>query len=93
MVQRQGGVSVGKWDTYLIPPPGANAINLFLCSLSTDQIKPGVIPGKSYHLSLIFVSYAIDYPSGAPSLLGLAPGLAPNIRLDWKGLPGANTLA
>ncbi len=38
------------------------------------------------------IFFLLFYLSGAP-LLGRLLGLLPNIRLGWKDLPGANTLA
>ncbi len=46
-------------------------------------------PGKP---SLMYAGKTRNIPlKGAP--LGLAPTLLANIRLDWKGWPGANTVA
>jgi hypothetical protein len=39
---------------------------------------------------MMFVGIAGAYPSGAPFRLVALPA---NIELDWKGLPGTNTLA
>ncbi len=54
------------------------------------------VPGKSFQPGLMFVIKAIAYPSGQlkdSPLYGRPMATTENIRTDWNGLPGTNTLA
>jgi hypothetical protein len=49
-----------------------------------------VCPGKAFQPSIMFAGKArVAWVTS----LGSAVALLTNIRLDWKGLPGTNTLA
>jgi hypothetical protein len=61
----------------------------FLRPLFTNLINKTMFgPGKHLKASLMFASKAGSYLSGAPLF-----ALPKCISLDWKGLPGKNTLA
>jgi hypothetical protein len=77
--------------------PGANVIKLFtdVSYNFFDKIECLLLASLSrivYCLQVRQEPMQVKHTSGAP-LLGRLPALPKNIRLGWKGLPGANTLA
>ncbi len=77
--------------------PGANVIKLLIGrNFSDSRNKLECLSLASFFQpSLIFVGEARSLPySAAPKIFIVqAPALPANIRLGWKILPGANTLA
>ncbi len=51
------------------------------------------VPGKPFQLGLMLVGKARNLPELKGALLGKAPTLLTLIRLGWKFLPGASTVA
>jgi hypothetical protein len=55
-----------------------------------------LVPRKSFKPSLMFAGKARAYPIEEHlkgTSLRYSPALPANIRLDWKDMPGTNTLA
>jgi hypothetical protein len=82
----------------IVPSPSANVPwgryykTFFGRNLRIFIISQSVVPGKPFQPSLVFAGKARAYPSEAPFRCKLLASPT-NITLDWKGLPGTNTLA
>ncbi len=66
-------------------------LNLLLTYFPNDCNKLVLHLGKTFQLSLMFMNIKVKHLSGA-YLWDRHHALPTNIQLDWKGLPGINTL-
>ena len=73
--------------------PGTNVIQLFTAVFFRNKLV--FVPGKLFPTRLVFTVKGGAYPSETPfcfSTQGVGTALLSNIRLEWKFLPGTNTL-